>query len=127
MTGKSEQIAGSAEPLPDGTIRPIARPETLAVTSDETASAAPVASLPKGALGATVVSLGTPTEPGLWLKTPLASAKGKGQVRYKGKSVEVQLIPIEGEASAGSRLSMQAMQGLGIPLTDLVEVQVSVI
>ena len=80
---------------------------------------------PKGDLGKTVVSLGTATEPGLWLKTPLAKVPGPGRVRYDGRSVDVTLIPLVAENTAGSRLSLQAMQALGIPLTDLVEVSVS--
>jgi hypothetical protein len=34
------------------------------------------------------------------------------------------LRPIEGAAGAGSRLSIDAMRALGLPLTELVEVQV---
>ena len=48
-----------------------------------------------------------------------------GRVQYKGKSIDVTLIPIEGAATAGSRMSLQAFQALGAPLTDLVEVNVS--
>ncbi len=80
---------------------------------------------PSGALGNTVASLGSPSETGLWLKTPLVAKTRPGVVRWQGKSASVTLIPIVGESGAGSRLSLQAMQTLGIPLTDLAEVQVS--
>ncbi|WP_415402549.1 hypothetical protein [Tateyamaria sp. SN3-11] len=79
-----------------------------------------------GTLGRTVASLGNAAEPGLWLKTPLVSAEQSGQVYYPetGKTVAVTLIPIDGPASAGSRLSLAAMQALGAPLTGLPEVDV---
>lgn len=71
-------------------------------------------------LGSTVASLGDVTEQGLWLKTPLVSAKTSGRIEAAGgKSLAVTLIPIEGEASAGSRISLAAMRGLGLGLTDL--------
>ncbi|SHJ65252.1 hypothetical protein SAMN05444000_11159 [Shimia gijangensis] len=110
-------------PLPEGIVRPVARPDDRSASLGETANDAPVAQA-KGSLGTTIVSLGTPTEPGLWIKTPLVKGPGKGRVSFRGKTIDVKLIAIEGEASAGSRLSMQAMQALGIPLTDLAEVQV---
>jgi hypothetical protein len=49
----------------------------------------------------------------------------EGRVTYNGKTANVLLIPIEGQATAGSRMSLQAFQALGVPLTDLVEVNVS--
>ena len=78
-----------------------------------------------GSLGVTVASLGTPADKGLWLETPLAKAQQTGSVAYKGKTVRVLLIPIMGEATAGSRMSLQAFQALGTPLTDLVSVEVT--
>ena len=72
------------------------------------------------ALGNTVASLGDVTEPGLWLKTPLVKAQTPGRVESEGgASLAVMLIPIEGEISAGSRISLAAMRGLGLGLTDL--------
>ncbi len=98
--------------LPEGIVRPVLRPGSVEPVTDETAKPQK-----KGALGATIASLGTPTETGLWLKTPLAVAAANGRVSFQGKSIELRLIPIDGEASAGSRLSLQAMQALGIALT----------
>jgi hypothetical protein len=98
-------------------LRPVARP----IEGAEVASPPVVAS---GALGETVASLGNPSEPGLWLKTPLVKAQTLGRVSYNGKSANVTLIPIEGPATAGSRMSLQAFQTLGAPLTDLVTVSV---
>lgn len=80
-----------------------------------------------GPLGRTVASLGDAAEPGMWLKTPLVSVRGPGRVSYPatGTSAEVTLIPISGPATAGSRMSLQAMQTLGLSLTDLAEIEVS--
>jgi len=98
--------------------RPQARPNV--------AAGARVSVPENGALGATVASLGNAAEPGLWLKTPLVQqqAAGRAEVSASGNSVAVTLIPIEGPATAGSRLSLQAMQALGVGLTDLVELRV---
>ena len=81
----------------------------------------------RGPLGRTVASLGDATESGLWLKTPLVAVEGPGRVTYPatGRSTTVTLIPIDGAATAGSRLSLQAMLALGASLTDLPEIDVS--
>ncbi|WP_415920920.1 hypothetical protein [Tateyamaria sp. SN6-1] len=101
-------------------VRPEARPDDAAVD----APAAPDVSI--GTLGRTVASLGNAAEPGLWIKTPLVQSQRPGTVYYPetNKSVKVTLIPIDGPATAGSRLSLQAMQELGAPLTGLPEVDV---
>ena len=92
--------------------------------SEAVAEAADVAA--EKDLGRTVASLGSPTEPGFWLKTPLVSAPAKGRVVYPetGKSVAVDLIPIDGPKTAGSRMSLPAMRLIDAPLTGLPEVQV---
>ncbi|MEX0367773.1 MAG: hypothetical protein AB3N22_17010 [Ruegeria sp.] len=79
-----------------------------------------------GTLGRTVASLGNAAEPGLWLKTPLVSVEQAGRVYYAetNTTVDVTLIPIDGPKTAGSRLSLGAMQALGAPLTGLPEVDV---
>ena len=79
------------------------------------------------ALGTTVVSLGSATEPGLWLKTPLVDAEQPGRVTNPatGKSAAVTLIPLEGPATAGSRMSLPALRLIGASLTDLTTVEVS--
>lgn len=104
--------------------------ETLDTTStaQRARAAAPAApeATSKG-LGTTIVSLGSPTEPGFWLKTPLVKTETTGRVtnRATGKSSAVTLIPIEGDASGASRLSLPAMRLIGASLTDLTEVEVS--
>ena len=125
-------------------MRPAARPTSLATTplaspkparsartaeqfdttTNEQRAEAVEATAPAGAerkLGQTVGSLGNPAEPGFWLKTPLVSKPQKGRVVYpsSGKSVAVDLIPIDGPKTAGSRVSLAALRLLGAPLTGL--------
>ena len=118
----AQQSQKDAEAAPD--VRPQARPSNEAVASVETAPATPAVPQRKG--GSTIASLGSPAEPGLWMKTPLVQAQSMGKVSYNGKTVELTLIPIEGPATAGSRMSLQAFQALGAPLTELVEVSVAI-
>lgn len=76
----------------------------------------------------TVAGLGDPSRQGLWLETPLVTAQVPGRVRVvsSGVSAQVTLIPLAAEETAGSFLSLEAMRALKAPLTDLVELEVSV-
>lgn len=118
MPGPVVDAPVSAAQTPDAaTPRPQARP-------DPAPSPARPAAVP-GGLGTTVAALGDPTQPGLWLRTPLVTAERPGVVRYGGQAVAVTLIPLPDAApGAGSQLSLQAMRALGAPLTELVEVGV---
>lgn len=73
-----------------------------------------------------MASLGDPTRPGFWLETPLVEAPAQGRVELAatGKSAQVELIPIAGAASAGSRISLPAMRLIEAPLTDLATLRV---
>jgi len=77
-------------------------------------------------LGKTIVSLGDPADPGFWLATPLVSAVTQGRLENpkNGRSVAVELRPIAGAVSAGSRLSLPGMRALAIALNELGEVVV---
>ncbi|MDF1802796.1 hypothetical protein [Thalassovita sp.] len=79
-----------------------------------------------GFLGVTVASLGDPAKEGFWIETPLVTSSAKGHVSYakSGRTVKVDLIPIDGPATAGSRLSLSAMRLLDAPLAGLPEVKV---
>lgn len=102
--------------------------EALDTTTPEQRAAAIAApQAPVSALGTTVVSLGSPTEPGLWLKTPLVKAEVQGRVTNpaNGKSSLVTLIPLEGPPTAGSRMSLAALRLIEASLTDLTEVEVA--
>ncbi|MFT3689166.1 hypothetical protein [Paenirhodobacter sp.] len=77
-------------------------------------------------LGETVATLGDPTQPGFWLRTPLVSKETKGRVvnDKTGASVQVDLLPTGGEQGVGSMLSLASMRLLGGSLTDLPELTV---
>lgn len=102
--------------------------EALDTTTEAEREAATRAPASGGAaLGTTVVSLGSATEPGLWLKTPLVKSEQPGRVTNPstGKSAAVTLIPLDGPATAGSRMSLPALRLIGASLTDLTTVEVS--
>jgi len=89
----------------------------------------PADSIPTGLVGPkrTIAGLGDPGQPGLWLETPLVKFQGAGRIALAsgGGSVAVTLLPVAGETTAGSRLSLDAMRQLGAPLTELVEIIVT--
>lgn len=132
-------------PLPssEGQVRPQARPGagTSAVAPPETArtaeefdtttreqreAAAAADTAGDALLGRTVVSLGDPARPGFWIETPLVTSATSGRVVFAGtgQSSQVDLIPIDGPPTAGSRMSLAAMRLIGVPLTGLAEVEV---
>ena len=115
----------SVTPTPPAGARTVEQFDTTTADERKKAAAAPK---PGGetALGETVASLGDPASPGFWLETPLVSAPAKGRVLNPatGKSAQVDLIPIEGPKTAGSRLSLAAMRLIEAPLTDLPVIQV---
>lgn len=121
----AEPATGDADIAP---VPPAARTvEQFDTTTAEQKAAASAASSGGGVdLGVTIASLGSPSEPGFWLKTPLVDAPVKGRAMYAqtGKSVEVDLIPIDGPKTAGSRMSLSAMRLIGAPFTGLPEIRV---
>lgn len=133
-------VPDSALAPPPGMTRPMPRPEAGAVptgantaeafdttTAAERAAAQTAPTTEAGAkLGRTVATLGDPADPGFWLETPLAQKTGPGRVvaAASGKSVAVELRPIDGPASAGSRISLPALRLLGVGLAGLHEVDV---
>ena len=127
-----ESVVEEGEIAPESAPRaPIKGPQTPAALDTTTAkerAAAAAAPKTSGArdLGVTIASLGAPSEPGFWLKTPLVGAPAKGRVDYDatGKSVAVDLIPLAGAEGAGSRMSLAAFRLLEAPLTGLPEVRV---
>ncbi len=78
------------------------------------------------ALGTTNASLGSPTDPGIWLKTPLVSTLTAGRVEYpaNGNTVNIELRPSGGSAGSASQISLAAMRLLEIPLTELADITV---
>ncbi len=129
-------VEPSAEVAPDAaTAAPVAprRPPATARTADQfdattaeerSRAAAPGESAGERSLGTTVASLGDPGRVGFWLETPLVSAPTKGRVVLDGRSAKVDLIPIDGPPTAGSRISLSAMRLIEAPLTGLPTVEV---
>lgn len=120
------------------TVRPLARPDGRSVvpsqnartvedfdTTTDAERTAALSTTPAGEreLGRTIASLGNVAISGFWLETPLVSEPTKGRIVYPatGKSVAVDLIPIDGPATGGSRISLPAIRLLGAPLTSLPE------
>ena len=91
---------------------------------DRAAAVAPTAVSGERRLGTTIASLGSPSDPGIWFKTPLVSAVTQGRIEYNGNSVNVELRPSGGSAGAGSQISLAAMRLIEAPLTALPEVTV---
>lgn len=110
----------TVSPPPAAGARTVDQFDTTTAEERKKAAAAPK---PQGetSLGDTVASLGDPAAPGFWLETPLVSAPAKGRVLNPatGKSAQVDLIPIDGPKTAGSRISLAAMRLIEAPLTDL--------
>lgn len=124
-----------AAPGPD-TQRPEARPDPSAAAAapvrstgrtadalDTTTPAERAAALTPAAaggrdLGRTVASLGDPSEPGFWLRTPLVQDARPGQVRLAsgGAAVRLELRPSGGAPGSGSQLSLAAFRALGVDL-----------
>lgn len=139
LTGCAE-LFGPGFSLNPGNVRPQARPEGIAVAPPENATAVEEFDTTTEAeraeavgtqsdaagereLGRTIASLGDPTDPGFWLETPLVSSKIPGRVVYPvtGKSVALDLIPVDGPVTGGSRISLPAIRLLGAPLAGLPE------
>ena len=116
--GFLQRDGGSAAPPPVAVTPETSGPEMGEVTPEAEAAGPPTVS--EGELGTTVASLGDPARPGLWLETPLVDAETPGVlVAEDGTRVDVTLIPSGGAAGSGSRISVLAMQALGLSLTDL--------
>lgn len=115
--------ATTVAPVPRPTARTAAELDT---TSKEQRAAAATPASGGAKLGSTIASLGNPTEPGFWVKTPLVKQATKGRIvnPANGKSANVDLIPLDGPASAGSQVSLAALRLLGVSLTDLPKLDV---
>jgi hypothetical protein len=111
---------GAAPPPPPGARTAEAFDTT---TPEQRAAATAVPAMPSGEreLGAVAVSLGSPAEPGFWLRWAGVTAAGQGRVVAPGgQAVLVELRPGEGAA----QLSLAAFRALGLPLAGLVSVTV---
>ena len=75
-------------------------------------------------LGSTIASLGNPTDPGIWLKTPQVTGVTNGRVEYNGNSFILLLRPTGGALGSASRISLAAMRLIEAPLTGLLDLSV---
>lgn len=77
-------------------------------------------------LGETLASLGSPADPGLWLRTGLVAQVTQGRVETQdgSGSLRVELRPSGAVAGSGSQLSLSGFTTLGLPLTQLVTLRV---
>ncbi|WP_439560521.1 D-galactarate dehydratase [Roseinatronobacter sp.] len=107
------------------TPRPVTRPDGDSQGAD--APAAPLGPVASGqVLGDTLAGLGAPTDTGLWLRTGLVTQVMQGRVRAPdGTTAMVELRPSGAPAGAGSQLSLDGFRALGVPLTQLVRLEVS--
>ncbi len=127
------------QPAEEAAARPQARPASVApaanartaeqfdtTTAEQRAAAAAPKAGGERSLGTSVASLGDPSKPGFWLETPLVTSPTQGRVRYpgSGKSAQVELLPIDGATTSGSRISLAAMRLIEAPLTDLPTLEV---
>ncbi len=95
---------------------------------DETDLAALASPGPGGDLGETIASLGSPSEGGAWLRTPMVGSPQSGRVvdEESGRELDVELRPSGGVPGTGSRLSLEGYQALGINPTELPRLRVFV-
>ena len=110
-------------PPPSDTARTVEDFDTT-TAQDRAAAVATSPTSGERRLGSTIASLGSPTEPGIWFKTPLVNSVGVGRIEYNGNSVVVELRPSGGAVGAGSQISLAAMRLIEASLTGLPEVTV---
>lgn len=128
-------VAASAEPV--ATLDPTPPPpppasantaEEFDTTTQEDREAALAVPEPAGetSLGATLATLGSPADPGIWIETPLVTEliMGRVEVPDTGKTVILELRPSGGEPGSGSEISLPAMRLLEISLTAIQELNV---
>lgn len=114
----------SPPPRPPAAARTVTEFDTT-TDADRAAALDVQVDTPSADLGTTLATLGSPTEPGIWLKTPLVDELTPGRVSYNGTDANVELRPSGGAAGSGSQISLAAMRVLNIPLTEIAEVTVS--
>lgn len=108
--------AEGAAPAPPPGARTAEAFDTTTAAERAAATAAPPAPGGERDLGSVAVSLGSPAEPGFWLRWSGVTAPGPGRVvTPAGQAVLVDLIPGEGAA----QLSLPAFRALGLPLAGL--------
>ena len=109
---------GACATVPDDVSPQIAAVEPAETVEGGTGAAPPASD--GRFMGFTVASLGDAGTPGLWIETPLVTSEEPGRViSENGLQLFLTLRPSGGARNSGSRMSLQAFQELGIPLTAL--------
>ena len=118
--GQAEADDTASAPPPPRDARTVEQFDTTSA-AERVAAASP--SSGGARLGETVASLGDAATPGFWMETPLVDEVAPGRVvnPANGKSVEVELRPVD---SGSSRVSLAALRLLEAPLTELVTLEV---
>lgn len=132
MPAVDAPVAEDTTVIPAMTLPPPPAPPRSARTADQfdTTSAAErqaatqVSAAATAELGRTTATLGSPTEPGIWLKTPLVTAVTQGRIRYQSRTINVELRPSGGAAGSGSQISLAAMRLIEAPLTGIIDLTV---
>lgn len=121
-TAAGSVLTAAARPSPAA--RTAAQFDTT--TREQKAAAAAPPATGERRIGTTIASLGDPSQPGFWIKTPLVKSEADGRIvnPANGKSAKVRLIPLDGPASGGSQVSLPALQLIGVSLTDLPTIEV---
>ncbi|WP_333714139.1 D-galactarate dehydratase [Yoonia sp.] len=120
----AQTLAAAPPPPPPQTARTVADFDTTSA-SDRAEAVAVLATAADQALGTTLATLGSPAEPGIWLKTPLVTRVQQGKVSYQGRTINIELRPSGGAAGSGSQISLAAMRLLEAPLTAIVPLSVT--
>lgn len=116
--GGGAPAAATTAPVLRAPTASVASLDTVSEADKEAARAAAAAAPAGGELGDVTVSLGSPAESGLWVKSALVSADTPGTVRTNdGKAIAVTLRPLGG--AGGPQISLSALQALGLPLVGL--------
>ena len=124
----ADALPATLDPTPPPPPPPRARTVAQFDTTTAQDRAAATAAQPAGEtkLGSTIATLGSPADPGIWLKSPLVKTLTAGRVVYgaTGKSVNLELRPSGGDAGSGSQISLPAMRLLDAPLAGLLDLTV---
>lgn len=140
--GQGVRDADTAAALAAGpeTPRPVARPDPAraptgartaeafdTTTAAERAAARAAPATGTRVLGTTIATLGSPADPGFWLRTPLVDTPMRGVVVHpdSGARLGLELRPSGGAPGSGSQLSLPAFRAMNLPLTSLPELRVA--